>query len=196
MAISSIGRPTMFPSFRDPVAPATVVDSQANLSKGSSVATELSSFRAPTELSSNSVLPSDTTSLTKSVDPSDDVEKLQQLLNRDVPNANANANANQSLSISEEVQQAESFNQAREAQQENLRKQIDQVLDQYNERLNNDYIEFSDNSSIDNMVLTIKTFINGKEFLQTLPPEIKEDRIESLNKLVKDPQDPNVNEIA
>ncbi len=194
MAISSIGRPTMFPSFRDPAVPATVVDSQANLSKGSSVATELSSFRAPTELSSNSVLPSDTTSLTKSVDPSDDVEKLQQLLNRDVPNANANPN--QSLSISEEVQQAESFNQAREAQQENLRKQIDQVLDQYNERLNNDYIEFSDNSSIDNMVLTIKTFINGKEFLQTLPPEIKEDRIESLNTLVKDPQDPNVNEIA
>jgi len=194
MAISSIGRPTMFPSFRDPAVPATVVDSQANLAKGSSVATELSSFRAPTELSSNSVLPSDTTSLTKSVDPSDDVEKLQQLLNRDVPNANANPN--QSLSISEEVQQAESFNQAREAQQENLRKQIDQVLNQYNERLNNDYIEFSDNSSVDNMVLTIKTFINGKEFLQTLPPEIKEDRIESLNKLVKDPQDPNVNEIA
>jgi len=192
MAISSIGRPTMFPSFRDPVAPATVVDSQANLSKGSSVATELSSFRAPTELSSNSVLPSDTTSLTKSVDPSDDVEKLQQLLNRDVPNANPN----QPLSISEEVQQAESFNQAREVQQENLRKQIDQVLDQYNERLNNDYIEFSDNSSIDNMVLTIKTYINGKEFLQTLPPELKEDRIDSLNKLVKDPQDPNVNEIA
>jgi len=194
MAISSIGRPTMFPSFRDPVAPATVVDSQANLSKGSSVATELSSFRAPAEVSSNSVLPSDTTSLTKSVDPSDDVEKFQQLLNRDVPNPNANPN--QSLSISEEVQKAESFNQAREAQQENLRKQIDQVLDQYNERLNNDYIEFSDHSSIDNMVLTIKTFINGKEFLQTLPPEIKEDRIESLNKLVKDPQDPNVNEIA
>jgi hypothetical protein len=192
MAISSIGRPTMFPSFRDPAVPATGVDSQANISKSSSVATELSSFRAPTELSSNSVLPSDTTSLTKSVDPSDDIEKLQQLLNRDVPNANPN----QPLSISEEVQQAESFNQAREVQQENLRKQIDQVLDQYNERLNNDYIEFSDNSSIDNMVLTIKTFINGKEFLQTLPPEIKEDRIESLNKLVKDPQDPNVNEIA
>jgi len=191
MAISNIGRPTMFPSFRDPVAPATVVDSQANVAKSSSVATELSSFRAPTEVSSNSVLPSDSTSLTKSVDPSDDVEKLQQLLNRDVPNANANP-----LSISEEVKQAESFNQAREVQQENLRKQIDQVLDQYNERLNNDYIEFSDNSSIDNMVLTIKTYINGKEFLQTLPPELKEDRIDSLNKLVKDPQDPNVNEIA
>jgi hypothetical protein len=191
MAISTLGRAPMFPSFRDPVAPSSVSDTASvNQAKSSSTTTELSSFRAPQEASANSVLPADTTSLTKAVDPTENVEKFQQLLNRDIPNLDANAKA------VEAAQEKQDVPKAQKVDSEHYQKQIDDVINNYNDRLSSDYIQISEDSTLNNMVLTIKNYINGQEFVQTLPPEIKEDRIESLSKLVKDPQNPNVNEIA
>jgi len=191
MAISTLGRAPMFPAFRDPVAPSSVSDTATvNQAKSSSTATELSSFRAPQEASANSVLPSDTTSHTKAVDPTENVEKFQQLLNRDISNVDPNAKA------VEQAKENEKVPQVKKVDSEHYQKQIEEAISNFNDRLSSDYIEFSENSTLNNMVLAIKNYINGQEFVQTLPPEIKEDRIDSLNKLVKDPQNPNVTEIA
>jgi len=191
MAISTLGRAPMFPAFRDPVALSSVSDTATvNQAKSSSTATELSSFRAPQEASANSVLPSDSTSYTKAVDPTENVEKFQQLLNRDISNLDPNAKDVEQVKENEEVPKV------KKVDSEHYQKQIDEAISSYNDRLNSDYIEFAENSTLNNMVLTIKNYINGQEFVQTLPPEIKEDRIDSLNKLVKDPQNPNVTEIA
>jgi hypothetical protein len=191
MAISTLGRAPMFPAFRDPVAPSSVSDTATvNQAKSSSTTTELSSFRAPQEASANSVLPSDSTSYTKAVDPTENVEKFQQLLNRDISNLDPNAKDVEQVKENEEVPKV------KKVDSEHYQKQIDEAISSYNDRLNSDYIEFAENSTLNNMVLTIKNYINGQEFVQTLPPEIKEDRIDSLNKLVKDPQNPNVTEIA
>jgi len=191
MAISTLGRAPMFPAFRDPVAPSSVSDTATvNQAKSSSTATELSSFRAPQEASANSVLSLDTTSHIKAVDPTENVEKFQQLLNRDISNVDPNAKA------VEQAKENEKVPQVKKVDSEHYQKQIEEAISNFNDRLSSDYIEFSENSTLNNMVLTIKNYINGQEFVQTLPPEIKEDRIDSLNKLVKDPQNPNVTEIA
>jgi len=119
MAISTLGRAPMFPAFRDPVAPSSVSDTATvNQAKSSSTATELSSFRAPQEASANSVLPSDTTSHTKAVDPTENVEKFQQLLNRDISNVDPNAKA------VEQAKENEKVPQVKKVDSEHYQKQI------------------------------------------------------------------------